>query len=55
MREWWKDDTEAVDLAELERLYREETNDKPYCVGFERRFQEWCAANLSAASEAAQA
>lgn len=42
MSEWWKSSAEHVDFAEQERIYREQTGDKPWFVGFESRFAVWC-------------
>jgi len=40
--DWWLGETvDDLDLAERERVYRAESGDKPWLVGFEERFREW--------------
>jgi hypothetical protein len=47
--DWWRGEAVAdLDLAERERDYRSETGDKPWFVGFETRFQEWCTIQTGA-------
>jgi len=40
--DWWRGETvDDLDLAEQEHLYRAETKDKPWLIGFGERFQQW--------------
>jgi hypothetical protein len=40
--DWWRSEAiDDLDLAEQEHLYRAETKDKPWLVGFDERFQRW--------------
>ena len=42
---WWKRSAsheDYIDLHDQEQIYRAETGDKPWFVGFDQRFAAWC-------------